>query len=81
MHLLQKWVLPSFYDGSYTKRRLDPSTALTAIKDKKDIIKFENIKKNIKSLIKLSPPILIGGERTRNNLENLFIIKYLKIVF
>ena len=43
------------------KRRLDPSTALTAIKDKKDIIKFENIKKNIKSLIKLSPPILIGG--------------------
>ena len=63
------------------KRRLDPSTALTAIKDRKDIIKFENIKKNIKNYIKLSPPILIGGGENQNNLENLFIIKYLKIVF
>ncbi len=44
------------------KRRLDPSTALTVIKERKDaVIKFSNIKKNIKNYITKAPPILVGG--------------------
>jgi 4-hydroxy 2-oxovalerate aldolase len=44
------------------KRRLDPSTALTVIKERKDAaIKFSSIKKNIKSFITKAPPILVGG--------------------
>ena len=55
------------------KRRLDPSTALTAIKDKKDIIKFENIKKNIKSLIKLSPPIFDWWGRKPETIWKIYL--------
>ena len=48
------------------KRRLDPSTAITVIKEKKETItKFKNIKKTFKNIIKLSTPILVGGGETQ----------------
>ena len=48
------------------KRRLDPSTAITVIKEKKEpITKFKNIKKSFENIIKLSTPVLIGGGETQ----------------
>lgn len=48
------------------KRRLDPSTAIAVIKEKKEPnTKFKNIKKSFENIIKLSTPILIGGGETQ----------------
>ena len=55
------------------KRRLDPSTAIAVIKEKKeDKIKFSNLKKSIASKVKSEIPIIVGGGETKMNCYFLF---------